>query len=166
MTGTTERRRRMAADSIALGCNVRFSRSPEVGALLAASGMQWIMLDFEHSPASPHLAGDIALGFSPQLPLEAALAEAGGFDGLGPAVVAELAFWRLSGGEPAGEEKPVKGDAAELAREAHGGLEALIWAFDDPATPYRARPRPRHAPRFDDYSHLARIQEWSAGSGE
>lgn len=62
MTGTTELRRRMEAGVIALGCNVRFSRSPEVGALLAASGMQWIMLDFEHSPASPHLASDIALG--------------------------------------------------------------------------------------------------------
>ncbi|MCX7383044.1 MAG: aldolase/citrate lyase family protein [Alphaproteobacteria bacterium] len=62
MTGTMELRRRMETGGIALGCNVRFSRSPEVGALLAASGMQWIMLDFEHSPASPHLASDIALG--------------------------------------------------------------------------------------------------------
>ena len=111
-------------------------------------------------------AGDVALGFAPQLPLEAALAECGGFDGLGPSKVADLAFWRLSGGEPAGEEKPVKGDASDLARQAHGGLEALIWAFDDPETPYRARPRPRHAPRFDDYAHLARVQEWSAYSAE
>ena len=61
MTGTTELRRRMAKGGIALGCNVRFSRSAEVGAVLAACGMQWIMLDFEHSPLSPHLAGDIAL---------------------------------------------------------------------------------------------------------
>ena len=110
--------------------------------------------------------GDIGLGFAPQLPLEAALAESGGFDGIPAAEVAELAFWRLSGGEPAGEEKAVKGDASTLAQQAHGGLEALIWAFDDPETPYRARPRPRHAPRFDDYTHLARIAEWSAGSSE
>ena len=110
-------------------------------------------------------ATDIALGFSPQLPLEAALAESGGFDGIAAAKVAALAFWRLSGGEPAGEEKPVKGDAMDLARQAHGGLEALIWAFDDPETPYRACPRPRHAPRFADYAQLARVQEWSADGG-
>ena len=111
-------------------------------------------------------ATDVALGFAPQLSLEAALAECGGFDAIPPAPVGDLAFWRLSGGDPAGEEKPLKGNPADLARQAHAGLEALIWAFDKPETPYRARPRPRHAPRFDDYAHLARIQEWSAGSGE
>lgn len=55
-------RARLAAGEIALGCNVRFSRSAEVGAVLAACGLHWIMLDYEHSPAAPHIAGDIALG--------------------------------------------------------------------------------------------------------
>ncbi len=109
--------------------------------------------------------GDIALGLSPQMALEAALAESGGFDGLGPATVTELAYWRLGGGDPPGEEKPVRGTASDLAREAHQGLEALIWTFDDPATPYRALPRPRHAPRFNDYTHLARVEEWSTNEG-
>ena len=111
-------------------------------------------------------AGDIALGFSPQLPLEAAIAAAGGFTGVGPAAVGELAFWRLSGGDPAGEERLVRGEASALAEQAHGGLEALIWAFDDPATAYCSRPWPDRAPRFDEYAHLARVQEWSAaGTG-
>ena len=55
-------RARLAGGEIALGSNVRFSRSAEIGAALAASGMDWIMLDYEHSPASPHIAQDIALG--------------------------------------------------------------------------------------------------------
>ncbi|MCH7592755.1 MAG: hypothetical protein IH989_08260 [Planctomycetes bacterium] len=38
--------------------------------------------------------------------------------------------------------------------------------YDDPATPYRARPRPAAAPRFSDYEHLARVKEWSAGAAE
>ncbi len=61
MSATTFRAR-LAAGDIALGSNVRFSRSAEIGAMLAACGLHWIMLDYEHSPASPHLAQDIALG--------------------------------------------------------------------------------------------------------
>ncbi len=111
-------------------------------------------------------AKDIAAGLSPQLPLEAAIAAAGGFNGLTAAVVGQLAFWRLAGGDPAGEERQITGNAVTLGEEARAGLAALIRAFDDPNTAYRSRPRPRHAPRFDDYGHLARVQEWSAGSGE
>ena len=68
-------------------------------------------------------------------------------------------------GDPPGVITELRTSATTLAEQAHGGLEALIWAFDDPNTPYRPRPRPQHAPRFDDYAHLARVLEWSAGSG-
>ena len=54
-------RARLAAGQMALGCNVRFSRSAEIGPILAACGMSWMMLDYEHSPAAPHFAYDIAL---------------------------------------------------------------------------------------------------------
>jgi 2-keto-3-deoxy-L-rhamnonate aldolase RhmA len=52
---------RLAGGDIALGCNVRFARSAEIGPMLAQSGFHWIMLDQEHSPVAPHLAYDIAL---------------------------------------------------------------------------------------------------------
>lgn len=55
-------RERLRGGEVAVGCNVRHSRTAEIGAVLAACGMEWIMLDYEHSPASPHLAYDIALG--------------------------------------------------------------------------------------------------------
>ena len=54
-------RDRLASGRLALGSNVRFSRSAEIGPILAACGLHWLMLDYEHSPASPHLAYDIAL---------------------------------------------------------------------------------------------------------
>jgi ATP-dependent helicase/nuclease subunit B len=111
---------------------------------------------------------EIELGFAPQLTLEAAIAAAGGF---GPEVpkapVGELAFWRLTGGSPPGEIVTVKGDPAALAAEAQRGLERLVALFDDETTAYHALPRPDWAPRFNDYAHLARVAEWSAGgSGE
>ncbi len=120
----------------------------------------------DYKTGTPPSTREIELGFAPQLPLEAAIAEAGGFAGIEAGGVAELAFWRLAGGDPAGEEKPVKGDPATLAAEARAGLEELIRRFDDPSTPYRSCPRPSMAPRYTDYAHLARIQEWSAGGGD
>lgn len=109
---------------------------------------------------------EVAAGFSPQLPLEAVIARHGGFPGVPPAEIAELAFWRLSGGEQAGEEKSAGDDPMTLADEALAGLVALIAAFDDPATPYEARPHPDRAPRYSDYLHLARVKEWASGGDE
>jgi ATP-dependent helicase/nuclease subunit B len=111
-------------------------------------------------------AKEVEQGFTPQLPLEAAIAEAGGFAGLEAAPVAALEYWRLSGGDPPGERRPVAEDAAvarQLIDRALQGLGALIAHFDDPRTPYRAIPRPEKAPRYSDYTHLARVQEWSVG---
>jgi ATP-dependent helicase/nuclease subunit B len=112
--------------------------------------------------------GDISLGYAPQLPLEAAIAESGGFEGVPAGAIAELAYWRLTGGEPAGEVRPVA-DAATiraLVDEALAGLTELVARFDDARTPYRAWPRPEHAPRFADYAHLARVKEWSLAGSE
>ena len=105
---------------------------------------------------------EVASGLSPQLPLEAWMAQAGGFHDVEAASVSELAYWRLSGGSPPGEIVPVREDVAELTERARGGLRRLVDVFDDPAIPYRARPRPRHAIRYGNYDHLARVAEWSA----
>ena len=105
-------------------------------------------------------------GRCPQLSLEAAIAQAGGFAGVDAAEVAALAYWRLSGAETAGEIIQIGGDAGALAREAAAGLQALIERFDDPATPYHPVPRPALAPRWNDYAHLARHKEWSVPGGD
>jgi len=78
--------------------------------------------------------------------------------------VAELAYWKLSGGPTPGEARCLtKTDPASLAAEAKDGLAALVAHFNDPATPYRAYPDPARAPRYDDYAHLGRLAEWRAG---
>jgi len=106
---------------------------------------------------------ELKQGEAPQLPLEAAIAAAGGFPGVPGGVACMLSYWRVSGGREAGEIKDIKTDGNALAQAAQAGLQALITQFDDPATAYLARPRPAIAPRFSDYDHLARIKEWSAG---
>jgi ATP-dependent helicase/nuclease subunit B len=119
----------------------------------------------DYKTGQPPAPKEVDLGLAPQLPLEAAIALEGGFEGIAPGEVRELVYWRLSGGEPAGEEKPVKGDPEGLATEARTGLEALAESFLRPETPYLAVPRLDRRPAFNDYQHLERIKEWSA-SGE
>ena len=107
---------------------------------------------------------EVEFGFAPQLPLEAAIAAAGGFAGIGPAVVAALEFWRLTGGNPPAETKDVKADPMTAAAIARAGLQQLVAAFDSPDTAYQSVPDPEFAPRFSDYAHLARVKEWSTGA--
>jgi ATP-dependent helicase/nuclease subunit B len=110
---------------------------------------------------------DVALGYAPQLALEAAIAEAGGFTGIPAAPVASLSHWQLSGGDPPGSERDIDPDELRARiDEARAGLEALIARFDDIATPYRSVPRPDAAPRYSDYDHLARVKEWSVAGGD
>jgi ATP-dependent helicase/nuclease subunit B len=127
---------------------------------LAAGGLAII----DYKTGSLPKAEDIELGLSPQLPLEAAIARAGGFRAVPAADIVSLLHLRLSGGDPPGELKPVRAEGARLTLlvdEALRGVTALIASFDNPKTPYRASPRPRHAPRYNDYRHLARVKEWS-----
>jgi ATP-dependent helicase/nuclease subunit B len=102
---------------------------------------------------------EVVAGLAPQLPLEAAMIEAGAFQGLAPAAVAELLFWRLKGDESGGEEKPLTLPPAELAAQALDGLRRLVAHYDRAETAYPARPKPQIAWR-GDYDHLARQGEW------
>ena len=106
----------------------------------------------------------VETGLSPQLPLEACIAAAGGFEGV-PADIAEtLAYLELTGGDPPGREVSASDDAPALQPLTRDNLERLIARYDDPAQAYPAQPIPEIAPRYSDYDHLARLAR-GAGSG-
>ncbi len=122
------------------------------------------LLDYKTGVAPK--GSDVEAGYAPQLPLEAAMAEAGAFGDALTGVAGELAYWRLTGGYVPGEASRLfGGDAAEVAQgaaAAREALAALVAQFDDPAQAYLSQPHPGAAPRFTDYAHLARVAEWSA----
>lgn len=120
----------------------------------------------DYKTGAPPSEKEVKAGFAPQLPLEAAIAAAGGFADVPAGAVSNLEYWRLQGGEPAGQTIVLKAEPRTLATEAIDGLSALVAKFDLKDTPYRSRPSPTAAPRFSDYEHLARVKEWSAGGDD
>ena len=119
-----------------------------------------VITDYKTGNVEP-LVGKAKQGRAPQLPLEAAIAIAGGFAEVDAQEVAGLRYISASGGEPPGQDCELE-DVSRLAQEARDGLIRLIAAFDDEAKPYRALRRVRFDYRYDDYAHLARVAEWSA----
>lgn len=103
-----------------------------------------------------------------QLPLEAHIAANGGFKDIPELPVKELSFWRISGGDPAGEIKDLhdKTTPVLMANEAVAALEELLERFRQADTPYSSEPDEDLAPRYSDYRHLARTKEWASAIGE
>ena len=112
---------------------------------------------------------DVVAGSAPQLPLEAAMAEAGVFPQVDAAVVTALRYIRATGGEPPGEACSITSKdktVSEIGAECFAELQKLVARFDDEATPYRALRRRRFDYTYDDYAHLARIGEWTSDTGD
>ncbi|MBS7540455.1 double-strand break repair protein AddB [Ancylobacter lacus] len=108
--------------------------------------------------------------YSPQLPLEAAMAKANGFRNVPPWPASELVYVKLGAGAVPLEAKSAVDareglGAAALAEQALERLRELVLAFENEAQGYLALRRPMFRNRFGDYDHLARVKEWSV-SGE
>jgi ATP-dependent helicase/nuclease subunit B len=107
------------------------------------------------------------VNFAPQLPLEAAMLEAGAFKDVPPGTASSLVYVRLSGGLPAGEERAVSATkdgrpVAQIAADSLGRLKATINRFEDEAEPYSSLNHPKFRRRPNGpYDHLARVREWS-----
>ena len=119
----------------------------------------------DYKTGDPPKPADLLDGTAPQLPLEAALALQGGFDGLADVMqVRALTYWKLTGGQDPGETRPMLEEAAEIAELASVSLDRLGQLVDRfllGDAPFIARPHPARAPKGDDYNHLSRIAEWA-----
>ena len=103
--------------------------------------------------------------FSKQLLFEAAIAAAGGFEGVPGAEVAGLEYVGLSGAGEGGDARRVDLDKHDPA-EHWARLGELIAAYDEPSRPYPPRARPQFLSFEGDYDHLARYGEWTDAGGE
>jgi ATP-dependent helicase/nuclease subunit B len=129
----------------------------------------------DYKTGQPPTAKQVRMGLSPQLTLEAAILREGGFPNIpGGGSVGELAYVRVSGNNPPGEERSLElkirpsdtpqppDQAANYAREQ---LEILVRRFENEEEPYRSLNLPMWSNRYGSYDDLARIKEWSAAGG-
>jgi ATP-dependent helicase/nuclease subunit B len=124
----------------------------------------WEVIDYKTGrvPSTRELEGL----FAPQLLLEAAMAEAGGFRKIkGKAAEVILTYWRANGLGDGGEIKDIKG-ADSLIPAMLALVEKMAKRYADPNTPYVALPQPEFVPHFNDYEHLERVAEWSTSGGD
>lgn len=130
----------------------------------------------DYKTGAPPSSKQVTALLAPQLPLEAAMAAAGGFgDAFRGASVAGLVHVHLSGAGEGGRWIDVKTGTAkepgpsfdELAAEARARLAQMVAAYRRPEQGYASRPRIAFERRLDGpYDHLARVAEWSLGGGE
>lgn len=125
---------------------------------------------YDYKTGKPPSKNQVTSGLSPQLPLEAAIAEAGGFalgDGapLGAAPVARLSYLHLSGGDPGAAENQIATEGDGLGAAALEGLTGLLRHYENERAAYLSRPRVQFRGHYGDYDHLARVKEWSAADG-
>nr|WP_246735995.1 double-strand break repair protein AddB [Enterovirga sp. DB1703] len=133
------------------------------------TGSEAVIIDFKSGRVPSDR--EVAVGFSPQLTLEAAMLMRGGFDRV-PAAEAlpVLEYVKIGGRELLREravETPKKDgrSIAALVEEHLEGLEKLVRRYAVEGAGYRSRPYPQYARAHSPYDHLARVKEWSATAG-
>ena len=120
---------------------------------------------YDYKTGRPPLQKHVDELYAPQLPLEAAIAEGGGFANLDKRRIVDLRYIEASGRRGGGEERSAgKSTPEDLASSALAKLIRLVERFADSDMPYEVKRRSAPAfvnlYRYDEYEHLARIQEW------
>ncbi len=106
-------------------------------------------------------AKEVVIGYAPQLPIEALIAQNGGFEGTPAKEINKLIYWQLGV-----KSVVIENDKTKLAiNNTYQNLYDLLNRFDFETTPYNCNPNPNRAYEYSDYKHLSRIDEWYINEG-
>ncbi|MGH6906475.1 MAG: double-strand break repair protein AddB [Aestuariivirga sp.] len=111
-------------------------------------------------------APQVAAGLAPQLTLQAAMLADGAFPELGKRQSREIAYVKLSAGDPPGEVIiPKLESIMDCAREHMAGLMSLLTAYADPQQAYLPRVMMEKEDDAGDCDHFSRYREWAVSGG-
>lgn len=117
----------------------------------------------DYKTGKPPTASQISKFLAPQLLLEGAMIESGGFGDLGKRKTEALLYLQFSGGKDPGKLQEV--DVA-LIEEALARLKQRVIDFTAQSMAYLPRVKPFQAGTPGDYDHLSRVREWSLSGWE
>lgn len=124
------------------------------------------IIDYKSGGKTQNTASAIKSGKLPQLPLEALMLREGAFaqHGITDTKTGTLSYWIAQGGKDAGTVHTLDDEEAigSAIRAVEDTLYDLVRTYAKAETPYFSLPIPARVPRFNDYTHLSRVQEWSA----
>ncbi|MBR6231884.1 MAG: PD-(D/E)XK nuclease family protein [Alphaproteobacteria bacterium] len=112
---------------------------------------------------------EVSNGNSPQLSLEALILSKGGFQDLSSQKILDLQYWHL--GRHPQINSFIKSKSApqnfdEFLEKTETGVKNLVKTFEDPKVCYEVCPVASNNPKFNDYEHLSRQQEWAHADDE
>lgn len=116
----------------------------------------------DYKTGTPPSKNDITLGFSPQMSIEALIANDNGFQSLSGTTTA-LIYWQINGSYPPVEINTLfkNEQTTQLIEQTKTGLNTLLTHyFATPNTAFLACPFPQKTPRYQPYQHLTRVKEW------
>lgn len=127
----------------------------------------------DYKTGNPPSANEVKAGFDLQLPLQAAMLAAGGFNDIRTetehGTTEDMVYLSLKGfNQDSGVTSLIKKDWTpdrfiDLAIET---ITKLIAYFDDPEAAYHAQPRIKFTNDYGDYDHLSRRAEWAKAGDE
>jgi len=109
-------------------------------------------------PSNPQ----INAGLEQQMPLQAVIAEAGGFEGVPGKTVSALEYVAFKSSYDHTFVKPKDKTLEDLIADAETGLRALLNGYARKDQPYLSVPRIQFISKYaGDYDRLARRAEWA-----
>ena len=121
-----------------------------------------VIVDFK--TGNPPRDKEVATGLSQQMPLQALIAQKGGYEGVPAARVDQLHYVAFKAKPDAfslGGKHSLPTEPAEMAVMAEEGLLRLVEAYREPSAQFLSAPRVKFVKYDNGYNLLARRAEWA-----